>query len=165
MAHSSLGVQVSAFGFAKLISANLLGMKRVKDLPCSATSLSTNMKTAITLLYIFIIAIIGALAVTLYTVSFGVALSLPRLIKTPIAISAKPKNMTAKPAKRNCWLLTSLIPIPRNNTTIPSQKKVLQRILAFIGKFRPLLLLWSVRSTNLKYRYKHPPVNKDMKAP
>ena len=43
-----------------------------KDLPNSAVSLSTNMKTAIALLYVFIIAIIGALIVTLSSVSSGV---------------------------------------------------------------------------------------------
>ena len=47
-------------------------MKWVKDLTDSSAPSSTNMKTAVTLLYVFIIAIVGALAVTLLSVSSSV---------------------------------------------------------------------------------------------
>jgi len=47
-------------------------VKWVKDLTDSSAPLSTNMKTAVTLLYVFIIAIVGALVVTLSSVSSNV---------------------------------------------------------------------------------------------
>ena len=60
-------------------------MKGDKDLPSSAEPLNTNMKTAIALLYVFIIAIIGALIVTLSTVSSDVQL-IAIISVTPILI-------------------------------------------------------------------------------
>ena len=47
-------------------------MKWVKELTDSSALLSTNMKTAVALLYVFIVAIVGALAVTLLSVSSSV---------------------------------------------------------------------------------------------
>jgi len=63
----------------------LLGVNWEKDLPNSAVPLSANMKTAIALLYIFIIAIIGALIVTLSSVSFSVQV-IAIISVTPILI-------------------------------------------------------------------------------
>jgi len=47
-------------------------VKWVKELTDSSALLSTNMKTAVALLYVFIVAIVGALAVTLLSVSSSV---------------------------------------------------------------------------------------------
>jgi hypothetical protein len=58
-----------------------------EDLSDSSVPLSTNMKTAIALLYIFIIAIVGALAVTLSSVSFRVQV-IAIVSVTPILFSS-----------------------------------------------------------------------------
>jgi len=58
----------------KLISADLLRISKGKSLPDTVAPLSTNMKAAIGLLYVFVVAIIGAFAFTLAHVSFKVQL-------------------------------------------------------------------------------------------